>query len=162
MNNESDPQPGHTSPLDASDLSSLNQTSIVAGGLNRIKRLTEEQQAVDNAVVTNPQSVALVVRGITEPIRFSDGKSDVVLGRSDLRSPQRPDLDLTHLGAAERGVSRRHARLELADGRLYITDLDSSNGTFVNGVRLNPYTPTLLHSGDDVLLARLAFSVTFE
>lgn len=162
MNNESDPQKGQTSPLDASDFSSLNQTSIVSGGINRVKRMIEDQQAADDAEVTDINSVALVVRGMTEPIRFSESKTDVVLGRGDLRSPQRPDLDLTHLGAAERGVSRRHARLELAENKLYITDLDSSNGTFVKGIRLNPYTPTLLHSGDEVLLARLAFSITFE
>jgi hypothetical protein len=162
MNNESDPQKGQTSPLDASDFSSLNQTSIVSGGLHRVKRMMEDQQAADDAEVTDVNSIALVVRGITEPIRFSDDRTDLVLGRSDHRSPQRPDLDLTHVGAADRGVSRRHARLELTDGHLYITDLDSSNGTFVKGVRLNPYTPTLLHSGDEVLLARLAFSITFE
>jgi pSer/pThr/pTyr-binding forkhead associated (FHA) protein len=164
MNNESDPQQGQTTPLGDDNFSSLlnNQTAIVSGGVNRIKRLTEEHLAVDDTTVTDARSVALVVRGITEPVRFSEDRTEVVLGRSDHRSPTRPDMDLTHVGAAERGVSRRHARLELKDGHLYITDLDSSNGTFHRGVRLNPYTPTQLVSGDEVLLARLAISIVFE
>jgi pSer/pThr/pTyr-binding forkhead associated (FHA) protein len=33
-------------------------------------------------------------------------------------------------------VSRRHCRLELAADRLLISDLGSTNGTFVNGIRL--------------------------
>jgi pSer/pThr/pTyr-binding forkhead associated (FHA) protein len=164
MNDESNPQKGETSPLDGSDLSSLlnNQTAIVSGGVNRVKRMTEEHQAADETSVTDSDSVALIVRGISESVRFTADRTEVVLGRSDLRSPLRPDMDLTYVGAAERGVSRRHARLELKDGHLYITDLNSSNGTFLRGIRLNPFTPTLLRSGDEVLLARLAVSISFE
>jgi pSer/pThr/pTyr-binding forkhead associated (FHA) protein len=164
MNDEFDPQKGQTSPLDASDFSSLlnNETAIVSGGVNRVKRLTEEHPVADDNTVTDIGSVALVVRGISESVRFSEDRTEVVLGRSDHRSPTRPDMDLSYVGAAERGVSRRHARLELKDGHLYITDLNSSNGTFLRGTRLNPYTPTLLRSGDEVLLARLAVSITFE
>jgi len=34
------------------------------------------------------------------------------------------------------GVSRYHAVIDCEDGRYLLTDLDSSNGTFVNGVRI--------------------------
>ena len=164
MNDESNPQKGQTSPLDTSDFASLlnNQTAIVSGGVNRVKRMTEEHLAADETSVGDIHSVALVVRGISESVRFAEDRTEVVLGRSDLRSPTRPDMDLNYVGAAERGVSRRHARLELKDGHLYITDLNSSNGTFLRGTRLNPFTPTLLRSGDEVMLARLAVSITFE
>jgi len=33
-------------------------------------------------------------------------------------------------------VSRHHARLDLDDGVVYVTDLQSSNGTFLNGSRV--------------------------
>ncbi len=33
-------------------------------------------------------------------------------------------------------VSRRHARLRFRDGRWILQDLDSTNGTLVNGVRV--------------------------
>jgi ABC-type multidrug transport system ATPase subunit/pSer/pThr/pTyr-binding forkhead associated (FHA) protein len=55
------------------------------------------------------------------------------------------------------GVSRRHARLYLQDGQYFLEDLNSSNGTFLNGERL--VQPRRLKSGDVI---RLGQSVTFE
>lgn len=37
----------------------------------------------------------------------------------------------------EKSVSRIHARIERKNNRLYILDLNSTNGTFINGVKLN-------------------------
>ena len=45
------------------------------------------------------------------------------------------------------GMSRRHARLELRKGRLLVTDLGSTNGTFVNGQRV---VERVLGIGDQV------------
>jgi pSer/pThr/pTyr-binding forkhead associated (FHA) protein len=73
-----------------------------------------------------------------------------------------PDVDLTALGGAERGVSRRHVRLEIKDNYVYLTDLDSSNGTFLRAEKLAPYTPVLIKKGDEVLLGRLAVEVDFD
>jgi EAL domain-containing protein (putative c-di-GMP-specific phosphodiesterase class I) len=44
------------------------------------------------------------------------------------------------------GVSRKHASLALAAGRLVLSDLGSTNGSFVNRVRL--VAPSVLHEGD--------------
>ena len=40
------------------------------------------------------------------------------------------------LRLSDREVSRRHAALEVRDGALHVRDLGSTNGTFVNGVRV--------------------------
>ena len=48
---------------------------------------------------------------------------------------------------ASDSVSRRHARLELREGRLLLTDLGSTNGTFVNGQRV---VERVLGIGDQV------------
>ncbi len=45
-------------------------------------------------------------------------------------------------------VSRRHARIEAVNGSYYIQDLDSTNGTYVNGERLT--APACLQTGDRV------------
>ncbi len=42
---------------------------------------------------------------------------------------------------SEDSISRQHAQLFLFEGRLWVRDLGSSNGTFVNGVRLQGATP---------------------
>ncbi|MBV9689731.1 MAG: protein kinase [Ktedonobacteraceae bacterium] len=47
---------------------------------------------------------------------------------------------------AGRTVSRRHARLWFDNGRWYLEDLQSANGTLVNNRRI--YQPVVLHDGD--------------
>jgi DNA-binding winged helix-turn-helix (wHTH) protein len=47
-------------------------------------------------------------------------------------------------------VSRRHARITVARGAATIEDLDSTNGTFVNGTRIS--APTRLAPGDEFAL----------
>ena len=65
----------------------------------------------------------------------------IVIGRAE-------DCDLV-LHDSE--VSRRHARVEpLPDGGAVLTDLDSRNGIFVDGARLE--APCMLHSGDEFRL----------
>jgi DNA-binding NtrC family response regulator len=44
-----------------------------------------------------------------------------------------PDCDIRLL---DRGVSRRHARFSLRDGRAWVLDLDSRNGTYVESARI--------------------------
>ena len=51
-----------------------------------------------------------------------------------------------------RSVSHRHARLTRREGRLCVEDLNSTNGTRVNGRRLEPFAPRVLAPGDAVAL----------
>src|SRR5512144_931180 len=55
-----------------------------------------------------------------------------------------------HIVVNEPLVSRRHARLVLEDGRVFIEDLGSANGTFVNQARL--HGRALLFPGDHVFI----------
>ncbi|HIK23767.1 MAG: FHA domain-containing protein [Cyanobacteria bacterium J003] len=56
-------------------------------------------------------------------------------------------------------VSRHHAKIERRNGDLILTDLASSNGTFVNGREVE--TPTLLRVGDSIRIGsdRLVLNV---
>jgi hypothetical protein len=47
-------------------------------------------------------------------------------------------------------VSRRHARLDFADGQARLEDLSSATGTYVNGQRLNPGTVQAISPGQAV------------
>jgi pSer/pThr/pTyr-binding forkhead associated (FHA) protein len=50
-------------------------------------------------------------------------------------------------------VSRRHAELGWHEGRLVVTDLSSTNGTFLNGQRLPAELPQPVADGDTVRFA---------
>lgn len=56
-------------------------------------------------------------------------------------------------------VSRNHALLSVLNGELYVKDLDSSNGTFVNDDRIENNKTKLLNSDDTVTFASFAFKV---
>jgi pSer/pThr/pTyr-binding forkhead associated (FHA) protein len=57
------------------------------------------------------------------------------------------------------GVSRTHASLVYKNRTLYITDLGSSNGTYVNGTRLNAHEPQPLLIGEIIALGRLIIHI---
>jgi pSer/pThr/pTyr-binding forkhead associated (FHA) protein len=108
-----------------------------------------------------PNEIVLLIRGMAERIPFQENLV-AVIGRADLRIGLIPDFDLTRYGAEERGVSREHARLEVKNGRLFITDLNSTNGTFIGGVRIQPHEIQEIRPGDEFLVGRLAIRVLVE
>ena len=61
---------------------------------------------------------------------------------------------------ADRRVSRHHAILERVGPGYLITDQGSSNGTYVNGVRISQ--PTALHSGDMITIGDTQFTILGE
>lgn len=65
---------------------------------------------------------------------------ELILGRSTA-------ADLT---LADPLVSQRHARLFTNEAGTWLEDLGSTNGTFVNGLRLAPHAPVLLSDGAQV------------
>lgn len=58
----------------------------------------------------------------------------------------------------DRHVSRYHARISWVDGRYSVEDLDSKNGTHVNGRELT--APQVLEDGDEIQIA-LRFKLAF-
>ncbi len=68
---------------------------------------------------------------------------------------RRADAALRIPGAS---ISREHAELLLVDDQLYVRDLNSTNGTFVNGARIHD-TRELVH-GDLVQFGQVIFRVT--
>jgi pSer/pThr/pTyr-binding forkhead associated (FHA) protein len=55
-------------------------------------------------------------------------------------------------------VSRQHCQFTLQNETVLIQDLESYNGTFVNGRRISQPTP--LHDGDELSLGPLCFRVS--
>lgn len=84
---------------------------------------------------------------------------EVLVGRLDVGRGIFPHVDLTPDGGLEGGVSRRHARIFFRDSRFYIEDLGSTNGTYLNGVRLDPYSPRPLGDGDEIRLGQISIRV---
>lgn len=81
----------------------------------------------------------------------------VALDRPVLTIGRTPDNDVT---LADTLVSRHHAELRLEPQGATITDLHSSNGSFVDGVRLPPDQPRLLTHGARIQIG--PFLLTYQ
>ena len=47
-------------------------------------------------------------------------------------------------------ISRIHARFTRQENKIYVTDMNSTNGTFKNGLRLEPNETVLIEQGDEL------------
>lgn len=103
----------------------------------------------------------LEVEGSPTPILVYP-REETSLGRRDPAGGTMPDVDLTSYAAYRMGVSRRHALFKLQDGRLQLVDLGSSNGTMLNGVKLAPHQPRMLHDGDSIMLGKMSLRVIYQ
>jgi pSer/pThr/pTyr-binding forkhead associated (FHA) protein len=105
--------------------------------------------------------VAFVVDGQEQPILVK-GSQQIVLGRYSYGEAP-PTVDLTPYAAAEKGVSRHHARVTRRDDEDYtIEDMGSTNGTWLNKKRLDANKPQEIRSGDTLQLGQLILQVYFR
>ena len=56
-------------------------------------------------------------------------------------------------------VSRRHCRIGLDGGRLAVEDLNSLNGTLLDGVEVPRFRPQPLRAGQELVLGRVGLRV---
>jgi hypothetical protein len=86
-------------------------------------------------------------------------EDSVMLGRMASDDSKKFNIDLKPYAASEKGVSRQHATIHRFTNILFITDINSRNGTFLNGEHLSAYQAYILRDGDEVHLGRLVFYV---
>jgi hypothetical protein len=104
--------------------------------------------------------IALYLPHHKQPIAILDHR-DFVLGR-------RPEMgkegfvDLIPFGGNEYGVSHRHALIHRKENRYEITDLDSTNGVFLNNKRIQPNKPYPLPNGSKVRLGLLVLYIVYK
>jgi hypothetical protein len=109
------------------------------------------------ATLRQRREVLVYVQRSEDPIRITP-RDGFLFGRTDKVTGTFPDLDLTPFGAAEKGVSRKHAALILEDEDediVKIKDLGSANGTYLNGVQMTVNQERLLRDGDEIRMGSL-------
>lgn len=66
--------------------------------------------------------------------------------------------DCTDYCIAEASVSRMHVKFTGKENEVFMTDLNSTNGTYKNGLRLQPSETVRVEPGDEIKLGKLIFS----
>lgn len=121
------------------------------------------------AVEASGKSVGMVFIEAQKQITFEFPKNNLVLplaeslivGRSDDEQHAQPDISLNDFDAANCGVSRQHIKITRQRDMIFVTDLGSRNGTFLNQRRIQPNANNVLRSGDQLRLGNLKFRVRF-
>ena len=91
-----------------------------------------------------------VIGGKNDGREIKIGASEFVIGRSE-KAHLRPSSDL---------ISRNHCALKIEVASLTIVDLDSRNGTFINGQQI--HEPYVAKVGDTLRVGRLQFEVLID
>ncbi len=83
------------------------------------------------------------------------GRDEFIMGRSTEHQPSAPDIDLSPYQGYGSGVSRLHAKIRRQGNQVVLIDLDSANGTYLNGKRIGTLQEEALVNGDVIVLGKL-------
>jgi len=104
-----------------------------------------------------------IVRGSTrkdQVFPLEDGNN--LVGRWDPETGSFPEVDLD-ADDPEAKISRKHALIRIADGKVTVEDIGSLNGTYVNrGARLQPGSPVELKTGDEIIIGKTFLKLTID
>ncbi|NNJ11576.1 FHA domain-containing protein [Chloroflexales bacterium ZM16-3] len=88
-------------------------------------------------------------------IPLDPGKGTYMVGWYDAAAGASPDIDLHPVGGSAQGVSRQHAIIRLAEGQWTVTDLGSTNGTFLNDAPMTPNSTVALRDRTRIRLGNV-------
>lgn len=100
----------------------------------------------------NKKSYALEVIGVPDALAVSKGSvypvnDSITIGRKEDNS----------ISIDDPYISQIHAEIIVNDGRMFVNDLESTNGTYVNGQRVKGKRE--LYAGDKLEIGRVIFTV---
>ncbi len=107
-------------------------TVIVRGEKNTLNAEIQRAKQQDACLI--------MIRGTPQGSRYFISQPEMILGRD-------PAVDLS---ITDSSISRKHAKLEKKGDQVILSDLGSSNGTFVNDKKVNPGEPITLVKEDMV------------
>jgi hypothetical protein len=129
--------------------------------VDRVK-LDHTPQRLGNILLQKHMAVKLIDHE-TDTILMAHlvDKQRLFVGRGDPELKQNLDIDLIGYGGRQHGVSRLHAAFRRKGHLLAIVDLNSTNGTYRNGVRLLPGRMHFLLNEDEICFGKLHFHLRF-
>lgn len=143
---------GNCGVLFKNEIRTKKLADVAVADLERTKR-------IGAAITEQFKPLGLMIANQMVEMPFA---ATTVLGRNgDTPGDVPVDFDLTPFSAAEKGVSRNHARITRNRDLMHVTDLGSTNGTFLNGYRLVANQERILRNGDELMLGRLKVILRF-
>jgi len=116
--------------------------------------LEEDESVAAGTFLLGSEIVAAAGGGVVGSLVMEDGRR-VEVGKNPLTIGRLPECTIT---LADTNVSRKHAEVRPEGAGFMLSDLGSTNGTFVNGVRITQHE---LVDGDVITFGGAA-KITFE
>lgn len=137
----------------ACELKPDDSISIGAVELLVIDPKREARGAIGQTTVHNPQVLPPKATGWSLKANHAALANRVFPLKTTTRIGRSSECDIS-LPAAH--LSRHHAQLQVIDGMLFVKDMDSANGTFLNGKRV---AEARVQRGDEIRFDALSFGV---
>ncbi|MBQ7529975.1 protein kinase [bacterium] len=118
---------------------------------DRFQNLSELRASFEDCIYGTCRGLASLTTTGGQVFIVAQGKSDIFIGRSSSADINLKEVD------PERRISRRHGQIIHKDGHYFYKDLGSSNGSYLNGVKLASDELPELHKGDHLRLGRTEF-----
>jgi diguanylate cyclase (GGDEF)-like protein len=115
------------------------KTAVLQGDQETLKK--ELQKAKEQ------EACLIIIRGTPQGHRFFLTQTEMTIGRD-------PSADIS---VADQSISRKHAKVSKADGKVTLTDLGSSNGTFINDRKVAQGESIVLAKEDMIKLGNSIF-----
>lgn len=129
------------------------ETEIQEEASKEIEEMEETRYLIQDAA---PEGLRLVcLNGQPGAANKREPYPDIVIGKTPLYVGKKTGGADIILDAPT--VSRMHARLEMTKEKYYVKDLNSKNGTFVNGERLMPQEQCEIREGDRIAFAEVLY-----
>lgn len=132
----------------------------VADLLNSFKEAwlsNSEQSGISSSTMEAMEIATLLAEnGIAFPVV----EETIVIGRNSSTKKIQNDIDLSSLDV-KKIISRRHAKIQRSSNEIVLYDLESRNGTYLNGTRLLSKKPYILTSGDVIEFGSGGVKLTF-
>lgn len=105
-------------------------------------------------VENKPARLALISKNLPEVFRIDVDKDPFIIGK------KREAVD--GVIAFNGMISRTHCKIDRYNDEFTVTDLQTTNGTYVNGTKLQPDTACVIKNGDIIRMANIDFEVEID
>ncbi len=111
--------------------------------------LQGEQQTLERELLKAKEQEAclIIIRGTPQGHRFFLTAAEMTIGRD-------PTVEIS---VADQSISRKHALISKKEGKVFITDMGSSNGTFINDKKMSNGEVLALAKEDMIKLGNSIF-----
>lgn len=132
--------------------------------VDEAQETTDLKQPNGGSLYEQHSQVIFKLATTNEQLRLQPQISPIGLKIGRSSSNISTDVDLNPFDGGNYGVSRNHAilRYDKDNSRLVIIDVGSTNGTFLNGVKLPENMESTLSDGDELKLGKMCFHVKIK